>query len=161
MCSSDLAMSTLLWPTHIFPWPFSIGLAAVFLVVIGIAKNFSRVFEESVRLRFRNEQLYQALVQERDQSVASNVAKSRFIAVASHDLRQPLHAVNVNLELFESSRLDPRHSQLLQRIKSSISTLNSMFDGLLNMSKLDAYVTQVDSQAFLLRELSEIGRAHV
>mgnify|MGYP006278795929 CR=1 FL=1 len=152
------AMSTLLWPTHIFPWPFSIGLAAVFLVVIGIAKNFSRVFEESVRLRFRNEQLYQALVQERDQSVASNVAKSRFIAVASHDLRQPLHAVNVNLELFESSRLDPRHSQLLQRIKSSISTLNSMFDGLLNMSKLDAYVTQVDSQAFLLRELSESVR---
>ena len=152
------AMSTLLWPTNIFPWPFSIGLAAVYLVVIGIAKNFSRVFEDSVRLRFRNEQLYQELAQERDQSVASNVAKSKFIAVASHDLRQPLHAVNVNLELFEPQSLDAKHAQLLHRIKSSITALNSMFDGLLNMSKLDAYVTKVDSQTFLLSGLAESVR---
>ena len=148
------AMTTLLWPVNIFPWPFSVGMGALYLVVISIGKNFATVFESSVRLRFRNEHLYQALASERDQSVAANVAKSKFIAVASHDLRQPLHAVNVNLDLFNLARLDPRDSLLLQRIKNSIMALNDMFDGLLNMSKLDAYVTTVSVRDFPLRDLS-------
>ena len=152
------SLSTLLWPTHIFPWPFSVGLAALYLVVLGIAKNFSQVFENSVRLRFRNESLYQELASERDQSVAANVAKSKFIAVASHDLRQPLHAVNLNLELVNVKQLPPKESQLLHRIKSSIAALNAMFDGLLNMSKLDAFVTKEDAQEFLLSDLTESVR---
>ncbi len=152
------ALSTLLWPTHIFPWPFSVGLAALYLVVLGIAKNFSKVFEDSIRLRFRNESLYQELARERDQSVAANVAKSKFIALASHDLRQPLHAVNINLELFNGQQLPPQESRLLQRIKSSIAALNDMFDGLLNMSKLDAYMTKEIQQDFLLSDLAESVR---
>lgn len=152
------AMSTLLWSAHIFPWPFLVGLAALYLVVLSIAKNFSKVFENSVRLRFRNESLYQELATERDQSVAANVAKSKFIAVASHDLRQPLHAVNINLELFNAQHLNPKENQLLQRIRSSIGALNAMFDGLLNMSKLDAYVTKEERQEFLLTDLAESVR---
>ena len=149
------AMSTLLWSVNIFPWPFSVGMAALYLVVLSIAKNFSHVFEDSVRLRFRNESLYQELANERDQSVAANVAKSKFIAAASHDLRQPLHAVNMNLELFNLKDMRLKDSQLLQRIKNSIAALNTMFDGLLNMSKLDAYVTKVVNHEFLLTDLSE------
>ena len=149
------AMSTLAWSVHIFPWPFSVGMAALYLVVLSIAKNFSHVFEDSVRLRFRNEDLYQELANERDQSVAANVAKSKFIAAASHDLRQPLHAVNINLDLFNPQDMRSKDSQLLQRIKNSITALNSMFDGLLNMSKLDAYVTKVVNREFVLAELAE------
>jgi len=152
------ALSTSLWPSHIFPWPFSVGLAALYLVVLGIAKNFSKVFEDSIRLRFRNESLYEELARERDQSVAANVAKSKFIALASHDLRQPLHAVNINLELFNVTQLNPQQSRLLQRIKSSIAALNAMFDGLLNMSKLDAYMTKEVQQDFLLSDLAESVR---
>ncbi len=149
------AMSTLAWSIHIFPWPFSVGMAALYLVVLSIAKNFSHVFEDSVRLRFRNEDLYQELANERDQSVAANVAKSKFIAAASHDLRQPLHAVNINLDLFNPQDMRSKDIQLLQRIKNSITALNSMFDGLLDMSKLDAYVTQVVNRKFVLTELAE------
>lgn len=75
--------------------------------MLSIAKNFAKTFEDSVRLRFRNERLYQELAAERDQSVAANVAKSKFIAVASHDLRQPMHAVNVYLELVNLDNLPP------------------------------------------------------
>jgi signal transduction histidine kinase len=152
------AISTLLWPTNIFPWPFSVGMTALYLVVLSIAKNFCHVFETSIRLRFRNESLYQELASERDQSVAANVAKSKFIAAASHDLRQPLHAVNINLELFNAKELTPKQNQLLHRIKSSINALNTMFDGLLNMSKLDAYVTKEEQQEFLLTDLAESVR---
>jgi len=149
------AISTLLWPEHIFPWPFLIGLASVYLVVLGISKNFSKIFEDSVRLRFRNERLYQALANERDQSVAANIAKSKFIAIASHDLRQPLQAINVNLDLFDLKTLIQKNSVLLDKVKNSVSTLNTMFDALLNMSKLDAYNTQPTNRRFLLREVSD------
>lgn len=148
------SLSTVLWSVHIFPWPFSVGLASLYIVVLSIARNFSKIFENSVRLRFRNERLYQELATERDQSIAANVAKSKFIAVASHDLRQPMHAVNVYLELFNPENLPPLEKKSLTKIKNSITTLNAMFDSLLNISKLDADVMQVSQRPFRLEDLA-------
>ena len=148
------SLSTVLWPTHIFPWPFLVGLASFYIVVLSIAKNFAQTFENTVRLRFRNERLYQELAAERDQSVAANVAKSKFIAVASHDLRQPMHAVNVYLELVNLENLPAQERSSLTKIKSSINTLNAMFDSLLNISKLDADAMQVTHRVFRLEELA-------
>lgn len=147
------SLSSALWSSDIFPWTFSVGLATLYIVVLSIAKNFSQTFEDSVRLRFRNERLYQELANERDQSIAANVAKSRFIAVASHDLRQPMHAMNVYLDLVNLDNLPAAENKWFKKIKSSITTLNTMFDALLNISKLDADVTQVNNRVFYLSEL--------
>lgn len=152
------SLSTGLWSVDIFPWTFSVGLATVYLVVLGIAKSFSQTFEESVRLRFRNERLYQELANERDQSIAANVAKSKFIAVASHDLRQPMHAVNVYLDIVDVDNFPDQDKLLLGKIKNSITSLNSMFDSLLNISKLDAHVTPINNQIFDLQELANTLR---
>lgn len=148
------SLSTVLWSVHIFPWPFSVGLASLYVVVLSIAKNFAKTFEDSVRLRFRNERLYQELATERDQSIAANVAKSKFIAVASHDLRQPMHAVNVYLELINLDNLPAVEKKSLAKIKSSITTLNAMFDSLLNISKLDADAMPINPRVFRLDELA-------
>jgi len=152
------SLSTVLWSVHIFPWPFAVGLASLYIVVLSIAKNFAKTFEDSVRLRFRNETLYQELANERDQSIAANVAKSKFIAVASHDLRQPMHAVNVYLELLDLDNLPDTEQKSLSKIKSSITTLNAMFDSLLNISKLDADAMQVNHRVFRLNELASTIR---
>ncbi len=148
------AVSTILWPVNIFPWPFLVGLVALYFVVLSIAKNFSQVFSESVKLRFGNDKLYRELADERDQSIAANVAKSKFIAAASHDLRQPLHAVNINLELFKLTELQEKDANLVQRIKSSVAALNNMFEALLNVSKLDSPATAVSNTDFMLVELA-------
>lgn len=152
------SLSTGLWSVDIFPWTFSVGMATVYLVVLGISKSFSQTFEDSVRLRFRNERLYQELANERDQSIAANVAKSKFIAVASHDLRQPMHAVNVYLDIVKEENFPEQHKQLLTKIKSSVTSLNSMFDSLLNISKLDAHVTPINNRLFRLHELANTLR---
>ena len=78
------SLTTALWSVDIFPWTFSVGMATVYIVVLGISKSFAQTFEDSVRLRFRNERLYQALANERDQSVAANVAKSKFKIGRAH-----------------------------------------------------------------------------
>ncbi len=149
------SLTASLWtPSNIVPWPFTVGLGTLYIVVLSIAKNFASIFENSVRLRFRNERLYQELANERDQSVAANLAKSKFIAIASHDLRQPMHAVNVYLELVKLNNLPELEKKSLEKIKNSITTLNAMFDSLLNISKLDADVTQVNNRVFELKELA-------
>jgi signal transduction histidine kinase/CheY-like chemotaxis protein len=152
------SMFTVFLGDESFPWPFSLGLTALYVVVLSIAKNFAETFENTVRLRFRNEQLYEALANERDQSIAANVAKSKFIAIASHDLRQPMHAVNVYLEMVNLDNLPAQEKKSLSKIKSSITTLNDMFDSLLNISKLDADVMQVSHRTFRLRELASTLR---
>ena len=152
------SLTTALWSVDIFPWTFSVGMATVYIVVLGISKSFAQTFEDSVRLRFRNERLYQALANERDQSVAANVAKSKFIAVASHDLRQPMHAVNVYLDIVNADNFPEQDKLLLTKIKSSITSLNSMFDSLLNISKLDAHVTPINNRTFGLQELANTLR---
>jgi len=152
------SLTTAFWSVDIFPWTFSVGLATVYIVVLGISKSFSQTFEESVRLRFRNERLYQELANERDQSIAANVAKSKFIAVASHDLRQPMHAVNVYLDIVDVDSFPEQDKLLLGKIKNSITSLNSMFDSLLNISKLDAHVTPINNRFFSLQELANTLR---
>jgi signal transduction histidine kinase/CheY-like chemotaxis protein len=152
------SLTTTLWSVDLFPWTFSVGMATVYIVVLGISKSFSQTFEDSVRLRFRNESLYQELANERDQSIAANVAKSKFIAVASHDLRQPMHAVNVYLDIVNANNFPEQEKLLLTKIKSSVTSLNSMFDSLLNISKLDAHVTPINNRVFALHDFANTLR---
>ena len=152
------SLTTTLWSVDLFPWTFSVGMATVYIVVLGISKSFSQTFEDSVRLRFRNESLYQELANERDQSIAANVAKSKFIAVASHDLRQPMHAVNVYLDIVNANNFPEQEKLLLTKIKSSVTSLNSMFDSLLNISKLDAHVTPINNRVFALQDFANTLR---
>jgi len=152
------ALSTLLWPENIFPWPFVVGLTAFYFVVLSIARNFSKLFSESVKLKFGNQQLYQELAAERDESIAANISKSKFIAVASHDLRQPLHAVNINIELFDLSDLSRKNFNIVRKIKNSMMGLNNMFEALLNMSKLDSFASNVSKDYFEVHELTDAIR---
>lgn len=149
------AISTVLWNRDIFPWPFAIGISILFICVIKIAKNFSKTFEESVRLRLRNEKLYQELSIERDQSIAANVAKSNFVASASHDLRQPMYAVNMYLDSLNVDEMPQTEKTTIGKIKNSVVTLNEMFEALLNISKLDSLSFRPTNQPFEIKRLAD------
>jgi signal transduction histidine kinase len=70
----------------------------------------------------------------------ANLAKSRFLAAASHDLRQPLHALNLFLYQLRDARRRPERNELLARIDIAVTSMNELFDALLDISKLDAGV---------------------
>lgn len=142
------------WPGNGFPWPFALGILTLFIYVMGISGRFSRTFEDSLRLRLRNLALYQELVSERDASVAANIAKSRFIASASHDLRQPMHAVNLYLESQALAGVSAPAQQVITKIQRSVTNLNQMFESLLDVSKLDAFTLKPDHESFRLRALA-------
>ena len=148
------AISTAFWPQDIFPWPFSLGITILFIYVVKISRNFSETFEDSVRLRLRNDKLFKELAAERDESIAANVAKSNFIASASHDLRQPMYAVNMYLDSLNLDAIAPSERTTIQKIKNSVVTLNEMFEALLNISKLDSHSFQPENRQFSVQELA-------
>src|SRR5262249_13147316 len=80
-------------------------------------------------------------VEERTQQLAlANLAKSRFLAAASHDLRQPLHALGLFVAQLQS-RLKPAERQrVVERIDAAVGAMNEQFNALLDVSKLDAGV---------------------
>jgi signal transduction histidine kinase/CheY-like chemotaxis protein len=70
----------------------------------------------------------------------ANLAKSRFLAAASHDLRQPLHALNLFASQLRTETDQAEKGQLILRIDAAVAAMNELFNALLDVSKLDAGV---------------------
>jgi PAS domain S-box-containing protein len=66
------------------------------------------------------------------------LAKSRFLAAAGHDLRQPLAAANLFIDALKLNAPTAKQEEIIQRLDQSMSTFNGLLDSLLNISKLDA-----------------------
>jgi signal transduction histidine kinase/FixJ family two-component response regulator len=75
-----------------------------------------------------------------EQLELANLAKSRFLAAASHDLRQPLHALNLYLDQLRHERNQGECGRLLARMDIAVASMNELFNELLDISKLDAGV---------------------
>ncbi|SAL07022.1 integral membrane sensor hybrid histidine kinase [Caballeronia calidae] len=73
---------------------------------------------------------------------AANRAKSRFLAAASHDLRQPLHALGLFAAGLASVVREPSALGIVAKINGCTESLEELFDELLDISKLDAGVVQ-------------------
>ena len=122
-------------------WPIAIGSMVTFYLALRMGFLFAKSWEKSISLRYRNDQLFEELTREKDASVAANVAKSEFIATASHDLRQPMQAINIFIELVNFNQLADKERSIFHKLRSSITVLNKMFNTLLDISKLDSNLT--------------------
>jgi signal transduction histidine kinase/CheY-like chemotaxis protein len=74
----------------------------------------------------------------REAADRASAAKTRFVAAASHDLRQPMHAVGLLVGILAEMRMSPEISGLLNKIQLSVSALENLFETLLDISRLDA-----------------------
>jgi len=78
----------------------------------------------------------------------ANNAKSVFLASASHDLRQPLHALALMTEILGNTQLNQRQADLQQRMLSAVDSTRSMLDSLLDISKLEAGAISAEEKPF-------------
>jgi signal transduction histidine kinase/CheY-like chemotaxis protein len=89
---------------------------------------------------------------------AANLSKSRFLAVASHDLRQPLHALNLFAAQLRSEKDQAERDRLAVRIDTAVANMNELFNALLDISKLDAGAMSANISEFPVnRVLNRIG----
>lgn len=106
------------------------------------AMHLSRFITESISLRFENLGLIAELRNQKDSAEEANVAKSRFLAAASHDLRQPLHALGLFVQSLQESALAARERHIIGNIRRSVDAMEDLFNSLLDISRLDAGVVQ-------------------
>jgi len=98
-----------------------------------ICLNVNKVLERSLRLGFENESL-------RREAERANAAKTRFLAAASHDLRQPIHALGLSFAALSDKVRSPETQPVIDQVEGSIDAVDTMLNALLDISKLDAGV---------------------
>lgn len=128
----------------------------------GVNLYYSRVTYrslcETIRLRQENSELVQDLREQRDRARAADQAKSRFLAAASHDLRQPIHALGLFVgalaALAERGPVDARQARdIAARLRAMLGNLGDLLNGLLDISRLDAGAVPVAREPISLHKL--------
>lgn len=147
-----LMISGEVYTTYLF---FLACLAAVNLYYSRVTY---RTVKETIRLRLENVDLVGRLELERDRAQAADQAKSRFLAAASHDLRQPIHALGLFVAGLASlaERGDVaavKARDLAARLGAVIGNLSGLLNGLLDISRLDAGVVAVTREAVSINRL--------
>jgi signal transduction histidine kinase/CheY-like chemotaxis protein len=89
----------------------------------------------------------------KDEAERASAAKTRFLAAASHDLMQPMHAVGLLLGVLYERLHNPDESNLVSKIQAAVHGMESLFSGLLDISKLDSHTVTLDMQTIELEDL--------
>jgi signal transduction histidine kinase len=95
----------------------------------------------------------EALEERTHQLELANLAKSRFLAAASHDLRQPLHALGLLLGQLSGHMRSAEGARLAEQIDAAIASMNELFNALLDISKLDAGVLSASVTEFPIAQV--------
>jgi signal transduction histidine kinase/CheY-like chemotaxis protein len=97
-----------------------------------------------------------ALLRAKEQAEEATRSKTRFVAAASHDLRQPLNAAILYLESIAADALGERDAESLRGAQTALATLNSLLATLLDISRLDSGAIHPQPAHLLLAPL--LGR---
>ncbi len=93
------------------------------------------------------------LAAKKDMAERANQAKSRFFAAASHDLRQPLHALSLFVAALKMRNRQPEAQTLIDNIEASTAAMELLFNALLDISRLDAGTIEAHPVHFSLRKM--------
>jgi signal transduction histidine kinase len=86
----------------------------------------------------------------------ANLGKSRFLATASHDLRQPLHALGLFIAQLRTAASATEQSRVIERVDAAITNMNDLFRALLDLSKLDAGAVPTAITEFPVADLLQV-----
>ena len=141
-------------------WP-ALFLTSVYFALTGLqARTADRATRRSIALKLENARLVNQLRAESQRALAAQEAaeqadrdKSRFLAAASHDLRQPLHAMGLFLESLQRSPLNDHQRTVLGHAHAASGAAAEMLTTLLDYSRLEAGVVKVRPDAFAVQPL--------
>ncbi len=122
--------------------------------------------EMAVQLQLQRDTLHQRIDEatlemreKKDEAEKANFDKTRFLAAASHDLRQPMHALGLFMGELNNRINTPEQRKIVDKVEESVEAMSGLLDSLLDISKLDAGVVVPQEQEIdigaLLRRLAE------
>jgi len=135
-----------------------------------MGRTYRDALSQAIGLKQQTEHLAEQLKREkaiadeaRRSAETANRAKTQFFAAASHDLRQPLHAMGLFAEALRqrSERVgDPEAASLVNSINQSVDALEGLFGELLDLTRIDTGGVDVQNGPVRLRDLFARLRLH-
>jgi signal transduction histidine kinase/CheY-like chemotaxis protein len=123
-------------------WP----VAMLTLLWLALALVSARQLQTTLLASFRNRHtatlLAADLQAQKDVAVALGQSRSRFLAAASHDLRQPVHALSLFVSALQQQPPVDEAQRLLGHVRNTVDGMGAMFNALLDISRLDAEMVQ-------------------
>ena len=158
------------------PWHLQLAviLTLLFCITVLMARTYGSALGQAITLKSRTDELAGRLRTEmmvteearrvadeaRRTAEAANRAKTQFFAAASHDLRQPLHAMGLFAEALRQRSHDPEVASLVNSINESVDALEGLFGELLDITRIDTGGVDVNPAPVRMRELFQRLRLH-
>lgn len=144
--------------------PYNTGLVAsatlsalfVFTVIVNVTFLIAIVtfaLREAARAEANLEDKSRQLEMANRQLEMADKYKSHFLASASHDLRQPLHALNLFVAQLQTGKKPAERRRLVSGIDAAVASMNELFETLLDMTKLEAGILQAHPAEFAVQRL--------
>ena len=132
----------------------AIGVFFFMIMLFLLHRNSHAFYAASLKQRFINEALASELALQKDIAEQANADKSTFLATASHDLRQPLYALNLFLgELKQIGSNEKKRERVIEKLGDSINGMNDLFEGVLDVSRYDSRVVDAVIKPFCIDDL--------
>ena len=116
----------------------AVGMIGMLMAVLRFGKNFNDALTRAIHVSLENKALVSELIQQKETAIKANLAKTRFLASASHDLRQPMHTIGLLVALLRHRSERAEDANIVEKIHTAIQAMENLFTGLLDISKLDA-----------------------
>lgn len=136
----------------------SLLLLVMFLISItvpslSLSANVAVRKKTEENLRRAQIELERKVVERTRELELANAAKSRFLATASHDLRQPLHALGLFVAQLRTPLKSGEMAKTIERVDAAVAEMSELFNALLDISKLDAGVLVPNLTEFPIERL--------
>jgi signal transduction histidine kinase/CheY-like chemotaxis protein len=146
------ALANLVGPDEADPvLAIACGLSAV--VAVLLALRLHKRWKRSARIEIEQADRIRGIAAARDAAVKADQEKSRFLAIASHDLRQPVHAIGLFAATLERRLQGSAEEPLVRNLSRAIDGLDRSFNVMLDISRLDSGTIEPRMQQFPLRDL--------
>src|SRR5439155_995824 len=147
-------------------------LIGILLIIISLTtaltRRYRQALERVLELKLHTDELVaqlrvetQAADAARREAEVANRAKTQFFTAASHDLRQPLHAMGLFAEALRQKSHDEEVAQLVNSINASVDALEGLFSELLDITRIDSGGVEVNAQSFEIGEILRKLRLHL
>ncbi len=128
--------------------------ALLYIVALaGFVKRYHETLRQGVAIRFQNQRLLERVKVEKRAAEEAGAAKTQFIAAASHDLRQPLHAIRLFLGALQSGPDASQRARIVGQLEEATNSLAGLLDSLLDLSRADAGVIRARPASIDLQRL--------
>ena len=143
---------------------YSYQLAGELVLIISfttiLARTYRQALQRAIDLKVQADELLvqlriekQAAEAARQEAEVANRAKTQFFTAASHDLRQPLHAMGLFAEALRQRVHEPEVAQLVNSINESVDALEGLFSELLDITRIDNGGVEVHEQHFVVSDI--------